>query len=131
MKLTARPIPYSSIVGGGLVLVDENGKDRFIITVAGTINGINFDENAYICNQLIAGIAAVLEPARRAHGLPAADRPPCVPAATRPFGNAEPRGPHSGRWHISAGGMLTGICRGNSSGNPTASPTSLTAGGLE
>lgn len=40
MKLHAKPIGYSSIVGGGLTLLDDAGRARFIVSFIGTTNGI-------------------------------------------------------------------------------------------
>lgn len=52
MKLKAKLVPYSSVVGGGILLTDENGAARFQIILVGTTKGINKEQNDAICNQL-------------------------------------------------------------------------------
>lgn len=66
MKLKAQAVPYSSVVGGGLTLVDENGRARFIIVAMGTTEGINKEENA--------AIFAVLRDAINKSGVEVPDR---------------------------------------------------------
>jgi hypothetical protein len=44
MKLKAQPVPFSSIVGGGLTLVDEEGRSAFIVSFMGTTNGITKEQ---------------------------------------------------------------------------------------
>lgn len=58
MKLTAKQIPYSSTVGGGLCLVDEKGRARFMVSVYGTTDGITKEETAAIARALAKGIPA-------------------------------------------------------------------------
>lgn len=48
MKLTAKQTPYSSIVGGGLVLTDEAGRAAFMVMVRGTTSGISKEQDAAI-----------------------------------------------------------------------------------
>lgn len=52
MKLTSKPIPYSSIVGGGLVLLDENGRGRFQIAFFGTTDGISKEQTESLIKQI-------------------------------------------------------------------------------
>lgn len=47
-KLDARLVPYSSVVGGGLQLLDANGRARFQIAIFGTVNGITKEETRII-----------------------------------------------------------------------------------
>jgi hypothetical protein len=56
MKLTAKTIPYSSIVGGGLMLCDQTGRARFIVSFRGTTEGISKDETAALSSQFAAFI---------------------------------------------------------------------------
>lgn len=46
MKLTAKEVPYSSIVGGGLMLIDESGRAAFQVMFMGTTNGITKEQTA-------------------------------------------------------------------------------------
>lgn len=43
-RATVEPVPYSSMVGGGLMVKDESGRARFIITAFGTTEGITKEE---------------------------------------------------------------------------------------
>lgn len=52
MKLLANIVPYSSIVGGGILLADEKGAARFQIALMGTTAGISKEQNDAICRQL-------------------------------------------------------------------------------
>ena len=45
MKLTARTTGYSSVVGGGLMLCDDNGRARFLVNFIGTFEGITKEES--------------------------------------------------------------------------------------
>lgn len=56
MKLKAKQTPYSSVVGGGLTLIDEHGRPRFMVMICGTTNGITKEETATIANALSSGI---------------------------------------------------------------------------
>ena len=56
MKLTCKDIPYSSIVGGGLTLVDDDGRARFIVNFMGTTAGITKEETAALRDQIGAWI---------------------------------------------------------------------------
>jgi len=44
VKLTTDIVPYSSIVGGGLVLKEMGGKAAFIVNFIGTMQGITKEE---------------------------------------------------------------------------------------
>lgn len=52
MILKAQITPYSSIVGGGLTLVDENERARFMVMLIGTDSGITKQESDEIASQL-------------------------------------------------------------------------------
>ena len=54
MKLNARIVPYSSIVGGGLMLEDYKGHAKFQLHLSGTVSGITKQQNDEICAQLMA-----------------------------------------------------------------------------
>jgi hypothetical protein len=56
MKLHATIIPYSGTVGGGLMLIDEDGRARFIVAIRGTTQGITKEQTAAISKALIDGI---------------------------------------------------------------------------
>lgn len=58
MKLKPQITPYSSVVGGGLSLVDEKGAVRFMVAVMGSTNGITAEETATIAQALASGIPA-------------------------------------------------------------------------
>lgn len=51
IKLTAKPVPYSSIVGGGLTLLKEDGLAGFIVNFIGTSEGITKEETAALSRQ--------------------------------------------------------------------------------
>jgi ferredoxin len=53
MKLRFEKTPYSSIVGGGMMLVDEKGIARFMVHVSGTSQGITKEEDAAICEAVM------------------------------------------------------------------------------
>lgn len=42
--LRAKKIPYSSVVGGGLMLTDESGRG-FILNIVGTTEGVERSES--------------------------------------------------------------------------------------
>lgn len=46
VRLAAKPVPYSSIVGGGLTLVKKDGSAGFIVNFIGTSEGITKEETA-------------------------------------------------------------------------------------
>lgn len=46
IRLTAKPVPYSSIVGGGLTLSMKDGRAGFIVNFIGTSDGITKEETA-------------------------------------------------------------------------------------
>lgn len=58
MRLKATEVPYSSVVGGGLTLVDETGAARFQVAIFGTTDGITKEETAAIRAALASGIPA-------------------------------------------------------------------------
>lgn len=58
MKLTAKPISYSSIVGGGLMLLDAEGRAAFMVMLRGTTRGISKEQNDAIAEQLVRLINA-------------------------------------------------------------------------
>jgi len=51
IKLTTDIVPYSSIVGGGLVLKEMNGKAAFIVNFIGTTQGITKEETKALSQQ--------------------------------------------------------------------------------
>lgn len=66
MKLKAKALPHSSIVGGGLTLCDDAGRARFIVNFMGTTEGITKDETASLTQQFRSFIDE--------HGLEVPDR---------------------------------------------------------
>jgi uncharacterized protein YecA (UPF0149 family) len=44
MKLQARQVPFSSVVGSGLTLYDEKGRAAFIVNFMGTTQGITREQ---------------------------------------------------------------------------------------
>lgn len=57
MKLTAKTVPYSSVVGGGLMLCDETGRARFIVNFMGATEGITKEETAALSRQFASFIS--------------------------------------------------------------------------
>lgn len=55
LKLTAKKTPYSSVVGGGLTLVDYKGRVRFNVMICGSDNGITKEQDAAISEILMKG----------------------------------------------------------------------------
>lgn len=51
VKLSAVNVPYSSIVGGGLVLKKMDGRAGFIVNFIGTSEGITKEETAALSEQ--------------------------------------------------------------------------------
>jgi hypothetical protein len=51
VKLTTDIVPYSSIVGGGLVLKEMCGKTAFIVNFIGTTQGITKEETQALSQQ--------------------------------------------------------------------------------
>lgn len=51
VKLVADLVPYSSVVGGGLVLKKLDGRAGFIVNFIGTTEGITKDETAALSEQ--------------------------------------------------------------------------------
>jgi len=52
MKLKAKQIGYSSIVGGGLLLVDEAGAGQLIVNFMGTTKGISKEQYLALSEQI-------------------------------------------------------------------------------
>jgi hypothetical protein len=61
VKLHATIIPYSGTVGGGLMLIDQDGRARFQVAIIGTTKGITKEETAAISKALIDGIPEPFE----------------------------------------------------------------------
>lgn len=61
MKLFATMLPYAGIAGGGLMLVDINGRSRFMVSIYGASKGITNEQTAAIAGELIKGIPAGIE----------------------------------------------------------------------
>lgn len=51
-RMDARPTPYSSVVGGGLILFDQSGRAAFQLSIIGTSNGVTREENDAIARRL-------------------------------------------------------------------------------
>jgi len=51
VKLSAMPVPYSSVVGGGLALNKIDGSAGFIVNFMGTSNGITKAETEALTEQ--------------------------------------------------------------------------------
>lgn len=54
MRLKAEAFPYSSIVGGGVLLLDERGAAVFQIGLRGTTKGITKEQTEAIATRLVA-----------------------------------------------------------------------------
>ncbi len=54
MKLRAERVPYSSVVGGGVMLLDEGGAVTFQIALIGTRKGISKEQTDAIGDRLVA-----------------------------------------------------------------------------
>lgn len=52
MRLRGKLTPYSSIVGGGIMLTDHMGRATFQIVLIGTTKGITKEQNDSLCQQL-------------------------------------------------------------------------------
>ena len=65
-KLKAKKVPYSSVVGGSLTLIDEQERPRFMVLFCGTTEGIEKAES----DALAERIAALIDE----HGLEVPDR---------------------------------------------------------
>lgn len=52
MKLKCNIVPYSSIVGGGLSLLDESGRARYQIVFIGTTEGISKEVTVALSRQI-------------------------------------------------------------------------------
>lgn len=44
MRLTAKIVPFSGVVGGGIVLQDEQGRSRYLLGLLGTSLRVSTDE---------------------------------------------------------------------------------------
>lgn len=53
MKLKAEAFPYSSIVGGGVMLLNERGAATFQIGLRGTTKGITKEQTEAITRRLV------------------------------------------------------------------------------
>lgn len=51
MRLTAKPVKHSSVVGGGLMLCDPSGAVRFIVSFRGASEGITAEETEALASQ--------------------------------------------------------------------------------
>lgn len=51
MRLRAKEVKHSSVVGGGLMLLDEAGAARFIVSFMGTTAGITAEETKALASQ--------------------------------------------------------------------------------
>ena len=67
VQLNVQEVPYSSTVGGGLMLTDATGRARFIVMFMGTTEGITKEENGALASQIAKLI--------REHGLTVPRRP--------------------------------------------------------
>lgn len=56
MKLKAQKVPYSSVVGGGVLLTNEKGAAQFQIAIFGTTNGITKEQTGAISTFLVDAI---------------------------------------------------------------------------
>lgn len=52
MRLTAKLVPYSGVVGGGLQLIDESGRAVFIVNFIGTGFGISKAQSEALARRL-------------------------------------------------------------------------------
>ena len=52
MKVDARILPYSGIVGGGVQLLDAQGRAQFQIALMGTTNGISKEQTHAIARRI-------------------------------------------------------------------------------
>lgn len=66
MILTPKITPYSSTVGGGLKLVDQDGRVKFMVMICGIADGITKKETAIISEALARGIKDGVELPERA-----------------------------------------------------------------
>ena len=57
MRLYAKPVSYSSIVGGGLMLTDDAGQAQFMVMFRGTTQGISKKQNDALTRQIAEMIA--------------------------------------------------------------------------
>lgn len=81
MKLRAIRIPYSSVVGGGLQLIDDKTRTaRFVVNIMGTTAGITREENDAISHALATAILSLPDCA-----ITVPDRPAPVALTTTPI----------------------------------------------
>lgn len=52
MKLKAKQVPYSGVVGGGLLLTSEAGSAAFMIVFTGTTKGITKEQSDAMAKQV-------------------------------------------------------------------------------
>lgn len=67
MKIKAQAFPYSSFVGGGVMLHDKKGAAVFQISIRGTMSGISKAQTEAISGRLVELI--------NQHGLDVPDQP--------------------------------------------------------
>lgn len=58
MRLVAKRVPYSSVVGGGVMLTDETGTARYQIMLIGTTQGIDKETTDQIADRIVELIQA-------------------------------------------------------------------------
>lgn len=56
MKLQAKIVPYSSVVGGGIMLTSEDGAAAFILNFIGTTKGITKGQTEVVAKQIATWI---------------------------------------------------------------------------
>ena len=56
MKFKAKPVPYSGVVGGGLMLTSEDGSAAFILNFMGTTKGITREQTEAMSKQIATWI---------------------------------------------------------------------------
>lgn len=56
MKLKAKIVPYSSVVGGGLMLTSEDGAAAFILNFMGPAKGITKEQTDAMAKQIAVWI---------------------------------------------------------------------------
>lgn len=63
-KLVAKLTPYSSVVGGGLQLQDEDGRMQFVVALMGVSNGISKEQSSELSQRLADGFNSKIIPER-------------------------------------------------------------------
>ena len=56
MKLKAKMVPYSGVVGGGLLLTSEGGSAAFMLHFVGTTKGVTKEQTDAMATQLATWI---------------------------------------------------------------------------